>query len=385
MNDLAYANLPHETLDYDALVADYTSGLVDRLRGFGPAADGLALWVPDEDPLIGLRNLWDAAACAGLSEICVQLGPTSLAQLDAERLLAMAARFGVATIFPCKSGTMVEIVALHQAIAMPTATSERIAPVARVAAAPTRMREVLPECYRAAIECAAACVSHDVPVLDDAAHVVVEGCDGDVVLTLAVNPTTLRIAQAAFAGAADRSEAGMLEALCCAIEGLPLIEAADHGAIRLEHALRDGAAPVPGIVTPRAAGSAFDLPHALLRDALASWRTQVGALDRTSTFDAGPAEAWRAMDDAARKGAIAAVISGFTEDHALPADQFALVAIEFDVRLVLHAAPHAKLAPLVMALERSIRDALDPRLEVYLEEIRDRNKLRRLAIVENDR
>jgi hypothetical protein len=385
MNDLAYANLPLETLDYDALVADYTAGLVDRLRGFGPAADGLALWVPDEDPLIGLRNLWDAAACGGLTEICVRLGPTSLAQLDAESLLAMAARFGVATMFPCKGGTMVEIVALHPAIAMPIATHERVAVVSRSEAAPVCEREVLPACYQAAVERAYASVTHDVPVLDDDANVLVEGCDDDVVLTLAVNPTTLRIEQAAFAGAADRIEVGMLEALCCTIEGLPLIEAADHGTNRLEHALREGAAPVPGIVTPRAVGSAFDRPHALLRDALASWRTEIGALDRTSTFDAGPTEAWRTMDDAARRAAIAAVIAGFIADHALPADQFAVVAIEFDVRLVLHAAPHAKLAPLVMALERSIRDAIDPRLEVYLEEIRDKNKLRRLAIVENDR
>lgn len=385
MNDLALASLPNETLDYDALVADYTTGLVDRLRGFGPAADGLALWVPDEDPLIGLRNLWDAAATSGLTEICVKLGPTSLAQLDAEHLLAMAARFGVATIFPCKGGTMVEIVALHPAIAMPTAIHERVAPIARIAAAPVRAREVLPECYRAAVERAYASVTHDVPVLDDDAHVLVEGCDGDVVLTLAVNPTSLRIEQAAFAGAADRIEAGMLEAMCRVIEGLPLIEAADHGALRLEHALREGPKPVGGIVTPRAVGSAFDRPHALLRDALASWRTQLGAVERTSTFDAGPTPTWRAMDDATRKGAIAAVIFGFTCAHELPADQFAVVAIEFDVRLVLHAAPHAKLAPLVMALERSIRDAIDPRLEVYLEEIRDKNKLRRLAIVENDR
>jgi hypothetical protein len=244
---------------------------------------------------------------------------------------------------------------------------------------------VLPECYRAAVEHAAAHVTHDVPVLDDDAHVLVEGCDGDVVLTLAVNPTSLRIEQAAFAGAADRIEAGMLEALCRVIEGLPLIEAADHGALRLEHALREGPKPVGGIVTPRAVGSAFDRPHALLRDALASWRTQMGAVEPTSTFDAGPTPTWRAMDDATRKGAITAVIFGFTRAHELPDDLFAVVAIEFDVRLVLHAAPHAKLAPLVMALERSIRDAIDPRLEVYLEEIRDKNKLRRLAIVENDR
>jgi hypothetical protein len=37
---------------------------------------------------------------------------------------------------------------------------------------------------------------------------------------------------------------------------------------------------------------------------------------------------------------------------------------------------------LVFELEQALRDAIDPRLEVVLEEIRDRNRKRRLAVVE---
>lgn len=382
---IAYESVP-EPLDYEALVADYTTGLVDRLRGFGPAADGLALWVPDEDPLVGLRNLWDAAACAGLGELAVRLGPTSLAQLDADSLLAMAARFGVATLRPCNGGMMVEVDALHPATSLPESTSIAMsfAPVG-ITRTETVERERLPACYREAVQRAAMSATHDVPVLEDDRWLWIEGYDDGVSLTLAVDPGSLRVVHAGFAGATDHVEFGVLEALCTIVEGLPVVEAADHGVIRLEDKLREGRAPVDGIVTPRAVAGAFDRPHALLRDALTELRALVPGLERTSSYDAGPAPGWRVLDRAERHAEVERVLGAFTLAHGLEPDSFALVAIEFDVRLVFRAAPHPRLAALTMTLERTIRGEIDARLEVYLEEIRDRNKLRRLAIVENDR
>lgn len=383
MNATAHA-LDPETLDYDALVADYNDGLVARLRGFGPAASGLALWVPDEDPQVGLRNLWDAAATAGMATLSLEVGAATLARLDVDRALRTAARFGVATSRPTRDGLWLEVTALRPAtllVSVPTAE-----PVALRAAAitPARTRELLPEVYRAAVERAATVAMHDIPLLADAGVQLVCGAIEDVTLSLAVDPQSSCIVRASFAGAADRLEVGVLEALCTVIEGLPLLEAADHGVLRLERALREGSAPVPGIATPRAVAGAFDRPHALLRDALANARGVLDIPALTSSFDPGPGPRWRSLDAAARADAIATTVATFTRAHALPADTFALVAVEHDVRLVFRAESVPGLPSLVMALERSIRADIDPRLEVYLEEIRDRNKLRRLAIVEND-
>ncbi|MBC8072706.1 MAG: hypothetical protein IAG13_30580 [Deltaproteobacteria bacterium] len=241
----------------------------------------------------------------------------------------------------------------------------------------------MPAGYRAALERAAGYVVHDVPVLEGPDWIIVEGTDGEVALTLAVDPVRHTIVQASFSGAGDRLEVGVLETLCTIIELLPIIEAADHGVLRLEHTLRTGAPPVPGIVTPKAAAEIFDRPHALLRDALASYRAATGYAELTSSHDGGPSAQWRARASDERHAAIAGCVASFIATRDLPADAFRLVAIEFDVRLVFRAAPNPELPRLTMALERAIRHDLDPRLEVYLEEIRDRNKLRRLAIVEN--
>jgi hypothetical protein len=106
---------PSEVLDYERLFADYRTGLVDRLRGFGPAAECLSLWVPDEDHATSLRNLWDAAAAAGESEIAVYIAPTTVAELDEDDVLATAARFGVATLTHGRAGWLVEVQALRDA------------------------------------------------------------------------------------------------------------------------------------------------------------------------------------------------------------------------------------------------------------------------------
>ncbi|MBC8068349.1 MAG: hypothetical protein IAG13_08455, partial [Deltaproteobacteria bacterium] len=130
MTQPAYELVP-EPLDFDALVADYNAGLVDRLRGFGPAAGELALWVPDEDPLTSLRNLWDAAACAGMSSLSLTLGLATSARLDADTLLGMAARFGVATLRPTQRGLSIEVFDLHAA-APSIAEARRFAAVSSV-------------------------------------------------------------------------------------------------------------------------------------------------------------------------------------------------------------------------------------------------------------
>lgn len=388
-------SLASEVLDYEALYDGYRADLVDRLRGFGPSADGLALWVPDEDPLISLRNLWDAAAQQGLAELSVRVGPATLARLDAERLLTMAARFGLATLRPVSGGMLIEVEGLA-----PAAIDEaELAPRAAVVAAPIATAEpfcermpidALDSPYATALAHAIATAHHDVPLLDEAPRVIVHGQHDGVTLSVAIDTATHRIDAAAFAGATGRLQYGVLEGLCRVIEGLPLVEAADHGASRLEYTWRDRSRrpACAGIVTPRSAGSEFVLAHALVRAALQAYRDATGYAEPYSSFDAGVAPRWRALDAAGRRTAITRCCDAFAAARELQPGAFELVAIEFDVRLVLRADASlagAGLPALVMALERAIRSEVDPRLEVYLEELRDRNKLRRLAIVEDER
>jgi hypothetical protein len=171
----------------------------------------------------------------------------------------------------------------------------------------------------------------------------------------------------------DGQPAALLERFCALLTGMPLLEAAQHGAIHLEAALRaPGVRPVAGVVTPRAAHPMFALPTALIRQALASYRTRTGYSEHINRHDPGPGPAWREASAAQRSARIAALAGEGVE----------LVAIEHDVRLVFalpDALDGAARQPLLLDLEARIKRQVDPRLEVFAEERKDRNKLRRLG------
>ncbi len=71
-----------EPIDYEVLVAEYQSGMVDKLRSFGPAADFLELWVPDADPVESLAAMVDAAAAAGTVNFALFVDRRLAARLD---------------------------------------------------------------------------------------------------------------------------------------------------------------------------------------------------------------------------------------------------------------------------------------------------------------
>ncbi len=377
-------SLASEVLDYERLFADYTTGLVDRLRGFGPAAECLSLWVPDEDPATSLRNLWDAAAAAGESELAIWIGPATASALDEDEVLATAARFGIATLTHGRAGWLVEVQELRTAAPVAVERASVVRPRAVVeplAASTTRSANAI---YGAAIEHSARSPLHEGDVPETVGLERIEVEQQGVALVLSVDPASHCIRNAAFRNAAT-GHRGLMERFCALLEGVPLLDAADHGVQRLEFALRDhwSHRPVAGIVTPRAADPCFELPLALIRRALAEYRTRTGYAEHTSTHDPGPSAAWKSMGSAAQREAIRTVLERFSADRGGAPDDVELLAIEFDVRLVLRVDEHmtAESGPgVVLDIERALRDAIDPRLEVVLEEIRDRNRKRRLAL-----
>jgi hypothetical protein len=129
------------------------------------------------------------------------------------------------------------------------------------------------------------------------------------------------------------------------------------------------------VITPRAAHARFALPTALIRAALASYRTRTGYADQVNRHDPGPGPAWRGATPAARAARIAAVCAVFDPSPTL-------VAVEHEVRLVFALPddiPTDARPRLLLDLERHIQRTVDPRLEVFAEQRQDRNKLRRLG------
>ncbi|MBC7905459.1 MAG: hypothetical protein H7Y60_01770 [Rhodospirillaceae bacterium] len=371
-------------LDYDDLVARYNTGLVDNLRSFGFHTDYLDMWVPDEDVARSLLNLMEAAATVGCPALSLRLGAESLASLDFAGFEAAAAGRGRVVLTREGQGAILSVTELRApaatVVAVNRTEAKRAADTAVAAAAiarPLLQPQDLAPLYSAAIAALAAAVP--APVCPPANAIKVTAQRDGLVLDAWIEPQTHIIRAVAHHGARSPAARGLAEAMAQAVMGLPVLEAADHGMIRVEFTLRGHIAhrPVAGIVTPEAADPAFALGSALLRDLLAEYRRVTGFAEIHNDFDPGPGPAWMAADEDTRRRMLT---------DALAADGFPLAlidisAIEYHVRVVLSLSGElgADAARALVALERCIKRRVDDRLELFLSELKDSNQTRRLS------
>lgn len=390
-------------LDYDALVAEYDHGLVDKLRGFGSSAACLELWVPDPDVTTSLRNMVEAAGLAGVSALSITVAAATANALQREEVEATLRRLGDVAVHQQFDGWRIEVRAIdpnrwsHESASRnePAASSRAPAsatishdiaePIAAVAVTSA-------SAYDAALRDAAQRASHRGQLPIPAAHeepvaAELDGC----VLAVIVDSDTHTVTAARFeieqAHEQDATDAGALELVCAHAVGLPIQELADHGVLRAAASIDLGERPVPGIALPATLCPAFRRTQIIVRAVRARYGERVGHIDPRNHFDAGPGPTWQGMSDDKRRAVVDRELARFAVERKLAATTLRCVDIQHEIRLTLALTgdlePSRKPA-LVMAAETHLRQAVDSRLEVYLTERRDNNSLRRLAIVQDD-
>jgi hypothetical protein len=343
---------------------------------------------------VSLRNLLDSAASLGRLSVRLRLGAKSAALLDVPELLELGGAFGQPRVERQGDAILLEVTGLVAPVASATAAArrnqtmpERAATVeAHAAQGPVRsepasfadyerrLRELATVPQPGALELAAA----------DVIGVSFERAGS--ALELEVRPSDHVVATARARGA-DEVDRLLLGELARLVVGLPMLEACYHGALRLEHRLRPvgGPRPVPGIVLPSAVHPRFAAAQELLRGVLAAYRERSGYDAVRGEYDERPKAQWVALDFVGRKQRLDAAIAPFMAEHGLTAADAQVVSIRYDVRVELglsEAWRRLDQPRLVMALERELQARVDPRLEVYVQELKDKNQLRRLALVE---
>jgi len=380
-----------DVIDYDALYADYSVSLVDTLRGFSPKVPGLELWVPDEGLDVSLRNLLDSAANLGRATVCLQLGERSAAQLSEAQLLELGNGFGQARVERRGSVILFEVSGLGAApmTAAAQAPERKAAVVAErqvPAAAPATERKTENfEGYERKLRELASVVELGASAPSNAAGTVAAFSQASCTLTLLVGVD--HVVLSAQGDAPDEVRQLLLAELGRLVTGQPVLEACFHGTLRLEHRLRPVATerPLSGIVLPRAVHPHFALAEDLLRGALAQYRSLSGFDVTRTQHDDRPRSEWLAASLDERKGRLEAALVEILPGFGLEASDVGVVSIRYDVRVELglsEAWKELDQPRLVLALERELQGRVDPRLEVYVQELKDKNQLRRLALVE---
>jgi hypothetical protein len=339
----------------------------------------------------------EAAQAAGLPSVTIRLGPATAAAVPAARLQALAGGLGRVVAAPADGGALAVTVtfaaggaaaadagmraAVERAERARAERDRRLA--ARDRAAVEGAAPELPAQYRAAVERLAAAAPTHEGTLDEAPGTVLANATHDAVtLAARIDPATHVVREARHGGGRGEGRT-LLDGLCAGIEGKPILEAAYHGVVRLESALRDpGAArPVAGVVTPESGAPAFRPLVALLRALLADYRRRTGFAERDSRWEPEPTPAWRALTHGERLERLQRTLDEAAVELGLAAGELRCLRLEKNVRVTVElpvTLPPAHKAKLLMALEGVLKRRLEPTLHLYQEELRDRHKLRRL-------
>lgn len=382
-------------IDYDKLVREYEDGLVNNLRSFGIGGDGIALWVPDNNLCRSLGNLIESLRTSGKSQFAIRIGLTHLKDMNAAALAkALPAVFNAAVDPDEGGGVIVSIspdpkasTATTQALADPAgrrAESRRLERVAVANHKPAkagvlpRQPEAIGPLYAAKLKPYLGKDGASLP--EDAQGSQCLRAEMDELLLVCLCSQDGVIAKAGFSGARSPVLQAVMVALTGLLPGLTVQEAADHGAIHLEGRLRETitARPVPGIVLPVCADPMFAWIEALLRRLRAGWSNS----STLNLYDLALSADWLAMTPAERMAKVAPVVADLAREQGLP--DGAMVVVSADdlhptrISLQLPSVHADEQYRLLILAERAMRKKVDPRLEVFVEELKDKNKSRRL-------
>jgi len=356
-------------IDYDELASQFEQSLLHTLRGHAAGLELLETWVPDDDPVRGILNMVEAAQLAGQRAIEIRV---SLATLPIDRhgeLEDVLAPLGAVSLRRDNGSLVVAIGDTEAKLDLAGVSPDLVGGVRR-AFAEMKREGPLPGAGAADMEVSAE---------EDA-----------VTLSLLVGqaaPYPVRAAR--HRGGRDPVERAILDAVCAAAEDVPLLDAADHAAIRALHALRDrlAARPVPGIVQPGNAHPALGLGERLLRHGHASFLSvQGGTAERYNDHDAPPGDAWLELSSDARLGRIIDRTAKFLAQAELGGDSIGIEEIQNDlhhhpVRVMVSFAdevePERK-PRLMRQLEAWLKETVEPTLQLYHEPQKDQNRIRRL-------
>ena len=97
------------TLNYESLVENYQTGLSTQLRSFKSGPAFLEAWVYDTDPRRSVIGIFEAAKEAGLEEIGLDVGFSSLGELNISALGIELRTFGEVRIATSALGTRITV------------------------------------------------------------------------------------------------------------------------------------------------------------------------------------------------------------------------------------------------------------------------------------
>lgn len=202
-------------------------------------------------------------------------------------------------------------------------------------------------------------------------------------IAITVDSDRDRISAARYDGEPTPAERAVLKQLCVFALGASPRELVEHGLIFVVERLRDPDAPRPveGILGPRSAGPCFQRPRQLLRALRGAVLAARGAFEGDNVFDRPYSDTWLTLPAAEKIERLEALIQDYREQTDLDPTAMAVFEIDQYDRVVVifdDGVPVWDKPPHLLALERWLRQETGERIEVFVETVKDSNRIRRL-------
>jgi len=370
------------TVDLATAIDCYNRALVDRLRGFAAGADVAAFlerWVHDDEPVNSLNSLVEAAAERGLQLVELVVSNQLLEWIDQE---ALDQQFGDALTWGGDArGVLLSIAILPAMSRIRRRGDTRSVPMVRRAASQQVSMTQLPLADRYV-----RALDQRLDAVSTGAHTEAAWCSvaerGGVRWAVGVSSSGALVASEV-TGKGDLAR--LARCTASLLVGLNLRELRDHGVAHTELALRgrSTAGGAPGIFLPRQGGTLFGELQDLLDELWRRWTLDQGNPLGLNEWDRQPSAEWLGLSERAQRDRLQSVVDRTVVGLGLSANAVPVLGMDQGFLVLCAHPPVDGSGPkggVLMAIERALRDSIDPALVVTTEERKDGNKLRRLTV-----
>ncbi len=377
-------------LNYRQLLEEYDLALVEQLRGLELGQDFLANWVPDSNTLRSVINLIDVVHLAGRTTISIQFGDGQLTPNDKIILLESLGDCMSAEFEKNSDGIILRIngiAAPHWDVLNHIVDSKKLRKAAPLEQSGTNQvsTQVSTESYFK-VKLFERSINFEGELQLDPGSIFVVSLDG-VKLFFKITGNIPSIEKARHAGAKEDQDKAYWDFLCENLQGSPLIEGVEHGVLKMVHKLAELGAIQrgPGIFLPSNAGKLFVSMQNVVLKLYSNYCSENKFKSSLNEFDPPPRIGWTALSYDERTKVVQQSMEKFTSSETDDKVTLSFERIESDldgypVRVFVGFSNVNSIdkSNIARELERYLKINLEPKLQIYTTEVKDKNKIRRL-------
>ncbi len=171
---------------------------------------------------------------------------------------------------------------------------------------------------------------------------------------------------------------GILNAFCSVIINLPIIEASNHGVLRLEYLLRDASKkPIDGIITPNNTLKEFLILQDLIRDCFKQYKQKIKNAPTGNAYIVASVKEWVKLSDNIKKEKLNELIDSYFKDINQNDCDYSISVIKpMRVEFLVYNESLKNVGHFLLELEKYIQKVLKVPIEVMYTEKIDNNRVR---------